>query len=780
MIYIKNNYDCKEIQLSTHPECLGKQVAVKGRVSFLVNWGCDLTLNLGTDYYFIEEGGDTPGDDGDDTPGEEGDGSEANPYTIEQVLAMDQVDDMKWVKGYLVGVAGGSVNNWQPIFGVPNEQQASAYPHPIIAGSTDCQDVKQALVLYTCTNELLKLGTKPEQLGKLFAVQISNVILSYNAACFVTEVKELAEEDPGEDPGEEATEIVIDFTQKGYNNADDIVEFTQDGITLVPSKGTNNSNGPKYYTGGTAARFYGNNTLTVSTSSEKFNIVKIDFVTEASNPFTDGSNKASVGKITVESTTAATWADSNGAKSVVITPKTGTSGQVRIQKMTVYLGEPGEQFAEAPVFTPEDEVISKNSLVTLSSATEGAVIYYTTNGNDPKPGESGTLTYTAPGIYVTASTTIKAIATAEGMSNSQVVTKTYTVPAEFKTLQALMAGATQDGWYKFTGVLTVTYANGANCFVKDNTGSMLLYGNALRDMELASGTIIKDVIGKYDLRYDMIPQLKDIVSTSTPLSGSAVDPVASTVADVTAASMSEYLIISNAVITKHPEQDNTGNKYAQNYWTITDETGSKTLYNQFGVEVAATPEGKVADVVVIPSYYGNDIQLYVISYTEKDAPQQGGLEDGDGTEANPYTIEQVLAMDEVKDMSWVKGYLVGVGGGSFVNMDVIFGVPNEQQVNAFPHPLLAGSADCKDKTQILALLDCANPLLALGTNPGQLGKLFAAQVSQCYPMFNAAFLTTAVKELGGGSVGIAGVEADTNAPVEYFNLQGMPVGADNL
>lgn len=73
------------------------------------------------------------------------------------------------------------------------------------------------------------------------------------------------------------------------------------------------------------------------------------------------------------------------------------------------------------------------------------------------------------------------------------------------------------------------------------------------------------------------------------------------------------------------------------------ETGSQTLYNQFGIEIAETPDGKVADVIVIPSYYSNAIQLYAISYTEKDAPTQGG-DEGDGTEANPYTIDQILAM----------------------------------------------------------------------------------------------------------------------------------------
>ena len=32
----------------------------------------------------------------------------------------------------------------------------------------------------------------------------------------------------------------------------------------------------------------------------------------------------------------------------------------------------------------------------------------------------------------------------------------------------------------------------------------------------------------------------------------------------------------------------------------------------------------------------------------------------------------------------------------------------------------------------------------------------------------------------GDTSGITDIEADGNAPVEYFNIQGMPVNADNL
>ena len=69
-----------------------------------------------------------------------------------------------------------------------------------------------------------------------------------------------------------AEDITIDFSTKGYENAQEIASVEQDGITLTFDKGTN-KNGPKYYTTGTAIRCYGSNTITASVSGK--NITKI-------------------------------------------------------------------------------------------------------------------------------------------------------------------------------------------------------------------------------------------------------------------------------------------------------------------------------------------------------------------------------------------------------------------------------------------------------------------------------------------------------------------------
>lgn len=78
----------------------------------------------------------------------------------------------------------------------------------------------------------------------------------------------------------------------------------------------------------------------------------------------------------------------------------------------------------APVFSPNGGLINAATQVTIHSDTEGAAIYYTTDGTTPST-SNGTL-YDGP-ITVSATTTIKAIAIKDGDSSAvTTVTFTYT------------------------------------------------------------------------------------------------------------------------------------------------------------------------------------------------------------------------------------------------------------------------------------------------------------------------------------------------------------------
>ncbi len=77
-----------------------------------------------------------------------------------------------------------------------------------------------------------------------------------------------------------------------------------------------------------------------------------------------------------------------------------------------------------PQFNPVAGTYGTAQNVTITSATSGAAIRYTTDGSDPTP-TVGTI-YTSA-INVATTTTLKAIAYKSGMTDSQVISATYTI-----------------------------------------------------------------------------------------------------------------------------------------------------------------------------------------------------------------------------------------------------------------------------------------------------------------------------------------------------------------
>jgi Legume lectin domain/Chitobiase/beta-hexosaminidase C-terminal domain len=84
--------------------------------------------------------------------------------------------------------------------------------------------------------------------------------------------------------------------------------------------------------------------------------------------------------------------------------------------------------ALAPTFSPVAGSFGSAQLVTISSGTSGANIYYTTDGSTPSPGAGSTQLY-GSAITVSSTVTIKAVASLTGLTLSPVTSATYTIAA---------------------------------------------------------------------------------------------------------------------------------------------------------------------------------------------------------------------------------------------------------------------------------------------------------------------------------------------------------------
>ena len=201
-----------------------------------------------------------------------------------------------------------------------------------------------------------------------------------------------------------------------------------DKITLTASTGTNTG---KYYdTGGVYEwRFYGSESATITISAASGCTLKSitpTFNVKSSGVLKDGDNTLSSGESYSISGTSKTLSIKVGQvkfTAISVTYETSGGGTMTYNSNPV-CSAPSQ--CVIPTFNPGQGTFNAAQSVTLSTTTAEADIYYTTNGNDPEPGEEGTSKYTSA-ISVTQNTTIKAIATKGGMDPSEVATGEFKI-----------------------------------------------------------------------------------------------------------------------------------------------------------------------------------------------------------------------------------------------------------------------------------------------------------------------------------------------------------------
>ena len=155
------------------------------------------------------------------------------------------------------------------------------------------------------------------------------------------------------------------------------------------------------------------------------------------------------------------------AQSVTLT----ANGNVRINTATVTFAAKAE--IDAPTITEGSKTFDEPFTTTIT-ATEGAKIYYTLNGETPT---NKSTEYTGAIEIPAKTTTLKAIAEKDGKT-SEVAEATYTYKTitTFANFLELKDKGEKGVNYilKFTDAV-VTYVNGKNAFIEDATGGILVF-----------------------------------------------------------------------------------------------------------------------------------------------------------------------------------------------------------------------------------------------------------------------------------------------------------------
>ncbi len=268
---------------------------------------------------------------------------------------------------------------------------------------------------------------------------------------------------------------------------------------------------------------------------------------------------------------------------------------------------PSADAVVTPEFSPAGGVYNTAQNITLSSTTEGATIYYTTDGSTP----DNTSTEYSDAFEVSSNTTIMAIAYKDGMQESVVSEATYLFPVEVSTIAELRSQA-EDGVYLLTGEAFLTYQQsyrGAK-YLQDATGGIAIddtEGIITTSYNVGDGISgIVGTLGNYNQLLQIVPAADPGAATSTNNDISAVEL---TVAQLEASwSTYESTLVKINGINFGEEAGNTFSQ-GSNY-DVTDAASSPIVlrlnfYTDFTDEIIPA----TADVTGLAIRYNTTYQL---------------------------------------------------------------------------------------------------------------------------------------------------------------------------
>lgn len=286
-------------------------------------------------------------------------------------------------------------------------------------------------------------------------------------------------------------------------------------------------------------------------------------------------------------------------------PVAGKNGVVQISKV-IYYAEGEATQVSSPVFTPASgETFVDELTVTAACSTDGATIYYTTDGADPTTSSS---VFPAEGLPINATTTIKAMAADGKLENSEVVTATYTKvePLSIADFKA----ATGEQFLKLENAV-VTAVGTNDIFIQDAEGHGLDLYKSGQDYEV--GDVLNGYVKGTSTAYANMPQLTGgDYSNVTVTKDGTVSPKVITIVELAAAPETYY-----CSLVKIEDVTYEAGKFAQGVDAL-------AFYDKFNAIADDYGWPSSMDVTGIFAPYNSTLQIY--PRTEADIENVSGLD----------------------------------------------------------------------------------------------------------------------------------------------------------
>lgn len=178
--------------------------------------------------------------------------------------------------------------------------------------------------------------------------------------------------------------------------------------------------------------------------------------------------------------------------------------------------------------------------------------------------------------------------------------------------------------FEITGEVAVTYQNGKNLYVKDETGQILVYGSL--ENTYNNGDRLTGIQGSFKNYYSTYEMVANSKSFGAATAGAAVEPTPTYIENIVPEIQNHYILLENVTL------DTENSKFID----VID--ADITYYNKFAIEL---PEPGEYNVIAVVNYYQAEgaeypeLQVYPIEFVGQVTPP---------AEATAATLAEALEM----------------------------------------------------------------------------------------------------------------------------------------